>query len=353
MRKAIVLFSFALAAAISANAQEPGVADPAGAKLPVLDTVVVSGIRPGPGLWKVSKGDHALWILGTVSPVPKKMEWYSPRSEAVLRQTQEIIGAPQAGISVGWGSAFKMLFAMPTILHARELPDGKSLHDVLPADLYARWLVLKKNYLGNDKDIENWRPIFAAGKLYGAALNSVGLQSGTGIDGRIGKLAGEYKIKQTPSLISFNVTDPKGLAKSIAKSDMDEVACFRSTLDRLDRDVNYAALRANAWAVGDLPGLTKLVRNQRADPCLEAIAHVEAIQAMGMQNAMARAKAKWLASVDAALAANQTSFSTLPVEELLNEGGLLSQLNAKGYEVAPPEQQDQSPGTGESSNPGR
>jgi hypothetical protein len=30
----------------------------------VLDTVVVSGVQPGPGLWKVSKDGHALWILG-------------------------------------------------------------------------------------------------------------------------------------------------------------------------------------------------------------------------------------------------------------------------------------------------
>ncbi|HSM11751.1 MAG TPA: TraB/GumN family protein, partial [Lysobacter sp.] len=59
-----------------------------------IEVVLVRGEYSGPGLWKVSKGANTLWILGTVSPVPKGMEWYSPETEAVLAQAQEIIGAP-------------------------------------------------------------------------------------------------------------------------------------------------------------------------------------------------------------------------------------------------------------------
>ena len=38
----------------------------------ILETVLVSGEQPGPGMWKVSKGDHVLWIVGIQTPVPKK-----------------------------------------------------------------------------------------------------------------------------------------------------------------------------------------------------------------------------------------------------------------------------------------
>jgi hypothetical protein len=55
------------------------------APLEELDTVLVTGIRPGPALWKVSKGDHVLWILGTYSPMPKKMTWNSAAAEMHLR----------------------------------------------------------------------------------------------------------------------------------------------------------------------------------------------------------------------------------------------------------------------------
>jgi hypothetical protein len=41
--------------------------------------------------------------------------------------------------------------------------------------------------------------------------------------------------------------------------------------------------------------------------------------------------------VDAALAANTTTFSMLPMPALLSGDGLLAQLRAKGYAVTPPE----------------
>jgi len=219
--------------------------DASAGKITDVDVVLVSGQYTGPGLWKVSKGVHVLWILGTVSPVPKGMDWYSPQAERVLAQTQEIIGAPGIVSSVGVGGMFKMAFAMPTMLRARKNPDGKTLRDVLPADLYARWAVLKPVYLGNDMAVEQWRPVFAAGQLYQAAIKRSGLIAGTGVGKRLGKRIGEvekeHKIKRTSTTISTEIKDPKGLAKSFARAELDDVQCFRSVLDRLELDVANAA----------------------------------------------------------------------------------------------------------------
>ncbi|HEV7491247.1 MAG TPA: hypothetical protein VGO25_10600, partial [Rhodanobacteraceae bacterium] len=52
-----------------------------------LPTVVVTGEQPGPGLWKVTSGDHVLWILGTLSPLPKKMTWRSGEVEAIVARS--------------------------------------------------------------------------------------------------------------------------------------------------------------------------------------------------------------------------------------------------------------------------
>jgi hypothetical protein len=68
--------------------------------------VLVSGRHSGPGLWKVSHGDNVLWILGTVSPVPRKLDWYSPQAEQVLAQASEIIGPPGIVVSMGAVSIF-------------------------------------------------------------------------------------------------------------------------------------------------------------------------------------------------------------------------------------------------------
>jgi hypothetical protein len=38
-----------------------------------IPEVVVSSEQPGPGLWKVSSGDHVLWVFGTIGVLPKHM----------------------------------------------------------------------------------------------------------------------------------------------------------------------------------------------------------------------------------------------------------------------------------------
>src|SRR5687768_1077919 len=66
-KRCLLLLAFLVPAAQAAEVPAP---------LPttVLDTVVVSGKQPGPGLWKVSNDDHVMWVLGTISPLPKRME---------------------------------------------------------------------------------------------------------------------------------------------------------------------------------------------------------------------------------------------------------------------------------------
>src|SRR5262245_41645988 len=56
-----------------------------------LDAVVVTGEQPGPGLWKVSKGDHVLWILGTPSVLPKDVIWRPAEVESTIATSQAFL----------------------------------------------------------------------------------------------------------------------------------------------------------------------------------------------------------------------------------------------------------------------
>ena len=73
-RFACVLSLGLLGAAALAQTDPPPA--PAGQELEAAPTtVVVSGKRPGPGLWKVSKDGHVMWVFALYSPLPQKMEW--------------------------------------------------------------------------------------------------------------------------------------------------------------------------------------------------------------------------------------------------------------------------------------
>src|SRR5215217_1805713 len=56
-----------------------------------MEVVLVTGEQPGPGLWKVSSGDHVLWILGEVAPQPGKVKWRSRKFEFRLARSQEVL----------------------------------------------------------------------------------------------------------------------------------------------------------------------------------------------------------------------------------------------------------------------
>ena len=109
--------------------------DPAAAPAPVQE-VVVEGRHEGPRLWMVRKGDHTLWILGTISPLPKKMVWQPDAVRAVLHETQEVVPAwPTYGIGA------HPLTALRVYIEWRRLqkpPDNLPLQQSLPPQLYAR-----------------------------------------------------------------------------------------------------------------------------------------------------------------------------------------------------------------------
>jgi hypothetical protein len=108
-----------------------------------LGTVVVSGVQPGPGLWPVSKGDHVLYILGTQSPLPRDMTWRADELRQVLGEAGAVLGPP--GVTIGADIGFfRGLTLMPSALKAMKNPDGATLDEVLPPDIYQRWSMLRQ-----------------------------------------------------------------------------------------------------------------------------------------------------------------------------------------------------------------
>ncbi|KAB8198364.1 hypothetical protein FKV24_002405 [Lysobacter maris] len=143
-------------------------------KAEIVDLAPILASDSGPGLWKVTHGDHVLWILGTLSPLPRDADWLSREVENAVAQAQEVIEAPSYEIEPNV-SIFGKLFLLPAAMRARRNPDGAQLRDVVPAAEYARWRRLKARHLGSDRGVERYRPIFAAGTLYKEALEDAGL----------------------------------------------------------------------------------------------------------------------------------------------------------------------------------
>jgi uncharacterized protein YbaP (TraB family) len=318
------------ASSVSAQADTP----PAEPEM-VTEQILLVGQRPGPGLWKVSKDDHVLWVFATYSPLPEKMEWRSQQVEAILAQSQEYLAPPGAHAKVGF---FRGLTMLPGLIGVKKNPDGATLHDVLPADVYARWQPLKAKYLADNDDIERERPIFAAETLFRAGLQHAGLSNGYEVNRKIDGIVKQRKIKVTETGIKLEMDDPSGLLKEFKKSQLADTACFSKTLARLESDIDAMRVRANAWAKGDLEGIRKLSYPDQETECGDAMLNAGFVKNQpGFQNIKERVHDAWVTSAEKALAANTTTFATLRLSEILGPDGYLDALKAKGYQVDSPD----------------
>ncbi|KLJ01105.1 TraB/GumN family protein [Luteimonas sp. FCS-9] len=322
---------------VRAQVSESGTTAPAPAGPDIVDlrAVVVSGAQPGPGLWQVHHGDHTLYVLGELSPLPRDMDWMSGEVEAVVARSQAVIAAPGIRVESGVGRLRGMLL-LPSLLRARRNPDGARLQDVVPPALYARWQPLKARWLGRGDRVERWRPILAAAELYESAIKRSRLRQGSVVQPVVARVAKAHDIPVIEAEVEIRIDDPKALLREFGGAPLDDIPCFERMLVRIERDLQHMGQRANAWAVGDIATLRALPGENAYAVCMRTFTQGELAKRLGVEDIDRRVEARWLEAGEAALAQHPTTFATLPMALVLGEHGYLAKLAAKGYVVEAP-----------------
>jgi uncharacterized protein YbaP (TraB family) len=298
-----------------------------------IEEVLVIGEQPGPGLWRVYKGDHVLSILGTHSPLPKDMQWHSKSVESALSESQTYIAPPRVRVNL---SAMQKIAVLPSLIGVRNNPNGDKLKEVLPEELYSRWLAQKQKYKGTHKSVEKWRPLFAIQALYETAREKNNLTSDSEILYIVNELAMQKKLTiVTPTLLK-KLENPRAIVKQFKKSTVDDMACFTKIIDRLESGMGDVYAQANAWAKGDLPSLRQLPYPNPETICKNAVFNLSLLEEEGLQNIPQLQQDLWMAEAEKAIANNVSTFAALPIVDLVKPNGYLAALRAKGYEVEEP-----------------
>jgi uncharacterized protein YbaP (TraB family) len=321
----------ALAQAPPANTpQIPEVADvlPESASEAGIESVEVIGERPGPGLWRVSRGERSVYILGTLSPTPRKMVWRSRQVEAVLDDAAQVIPErPSVDLKAGPIRLIKLYRQWRKL---RVNPGNAQLDSVLPAPLFARFEALRQKYAPRDDDLLELRPLLAATGLYQAAVESVGLKFNDKVVDQVRKEARQRKV---PVLeIEQKLDDPQAVLADLANMNpATEQACLAATVARLEVELNSLRDRAAAWAVGDIARLRSQSAEEQQNACLGALNSAPRVAAI-----TAEFDRRWFEAVVKALETQEVTLAITPIGRLLRKDGVLAQLQARGYTVTPP-----------------
>ncbi|HUQ51128.1 MAG TPA: TraB/GumN family protein [Gammaproteobacteria bacterium] len=297
------------------------------AEHPTIEEITVIGRFPGPPLWKVSSGEHALWIFGDLTPVPKGLTWDPRNAQRIVERADAVIGPMR--IRAPTYNPIKIFRALRAARRLARNPEGSTLKDVLPADLYARYDALRQKHMPDDKRGEDLRPALAVLRLHGAALDDVGLTLDTGVMKTVERLMKRSDAEEVQAKVE---TEAATVLRELEKVTREaELNCFATTLTTLETDLDGMKERAQAWAIGDVDALERFDYPDAQGDCLEML-----FSSSGLKDLGDELFAKWLGEAEHALATYDTTFTVLPMRELVAADGLLAQLAAKGYTVTTP-----------------
>lgn len=300
-----------------------------------IDTIVVKGAQPGPGLWRVSKGDHDLWIMGSLWPLPNDISWSPELVESIIRDSQEYIRPPRLMVHADVNFFQKMMLGY-SMSKAERNPDDKTLRDVLPPELHARWVVLSRRYGLRDSDMERKRPMIAANALFQAAIQAQGLGQKKIVTPPVYAAIERFKLKSTNTDVTVNIADPKQAVKEASKIDLSDVACMRLTLDAIENDLPRMVANANAWARGKVGEIRFEGIDRRQTACSDALTDAEFARKRGIPNVHASLTESWVRAAERALETNPSTFSLVPMQDIVGPDGYIARLRAKGYEISEP-----------------
>jgi uncharacterized protein YbaP (TraB family) len=293
-----------------------------------LEEVQVSGERPGPGLWKIHRGDHTVYVLGTTSPLPRRVTFRSRELESVLARAGLYIPTrPSVDVKAGPIRLFKLYRDWRRL---RLNPGDVGLDAVLAPELYVRFSSARTRYAPRDRGMERLRPLIAAGEIYEAAIKGSGLRLSSDVDEQVLKLAKRARVPVWEA--EQRVEDPQALLAEIARvSPAAEQACLAATLSRIETDLPSLRDRAIAWTVGDIEALRSQTADDQLDACLGAIMSGPRMAAIAREF-----DRLWFEAVRQALEQHEVALAVTPIQRLLRRDGVLAQFAALGYTIEAP-----------------
>jgi uncharacterized protein YbaP (TraB family) len=288
-----------------------------------LDEVVVTGERTGPEMWHVHREASDVWILGSMSPLPKGITWRSKQFEQVLEHTNQVV-IPKP-FEVGIARILWLLITERDILLVR---GGKRLKDVMPPDLYARFSALREQYHESSDKWEHYRPIIATAFLQRTVFHAVNLSTQLDLGAAVRMLAEKHKVRVEELKIA-GVHDALDALKTVAPAT--ENACVEASLVTMEKDLPRLRDRADAWASGNIERIRSLREPSEVDACRAALD-----AGTGAAELIATVRRTWVDNMDHYLHRDGVTVAVVNMDMLLEKGGILDELRAKGYAIEGP-----------------
>lgn len=282
----------------------------------VTDSIEIHPNRIGPVLWRLTKGESTVWVLGILPAQYEDTRWDDTRLRRIMRGSRVMIlpvapKADEAAIALAKAAAY--------------LPVGQHLSDVVSPGAYDRFrqTVTHENLSLNA--YTRMRPQTAGNDLYRDVLAKQQLT--TSMPEYIGHMAQKQKVP----VIRAGEVDGSVLTKHVSNLDAAAgEACLVNYLDGIDYDETIFPKAVTAWGKGDIKTVIADYQDQPflacdlANPDSAAFIQTYAVDMM-------------VDALNVELATPGKSMAVVDISDLLRKGGVLDKMRAQGIEVTSPD----------------
>jgi uncharacterized protein YbaP (TraB family) len=289
----------------------------------LMDEIVVTGERAGPGMWHVHYGSADVWLLGALSPLPRGITWRSRQVEQILAGASQVLVQKPFEISMP-----RILWVLLTERSVVLETGGKRLKDALPPPLYERFATLRRKYTDDPSKWEHYRPIVAAAFLQQAAFRQIGLSMRLDLGAAVRLLAKDRRVRVEELKVAA-VGDMLDALKTMPAATED--TCVDASLVTMESALPRLIERAQAWVDGNIERLQTLPLPKEVDACRDALD-----AGRGALDMIARMRQSWLFAIEKYLRGTGTTIAVVNLDLMLEHGGLLDELRAAGYEIEAP-----------------
>jgi uncharacterized protein YbaP (TraB family) len=315
---ALFAFAAALITAAPAPAEEPvvplTVAPAVDPDATLVEELVVTARLPGPAWWRVSKGDSMVYVLGSPSLAPERMQWDRAIFENRLKGANAVI-LPYRGLRV------KLKGAPGALIAYMKLKSSTHFEDTLPPALKARFVAVREKIGQPPKRYGTKNPLAAGVMLAGDYREASDLT-----DSDPTKLI-RYLAQQAGVKVEQKTYDVGPLLRGMLKTSYaGGMACLEEVLAEAEAGSAATRAAAKAWADGDVRAALNAERSY--ERCLNAAPGAVAFDT--------RAKKDQADAIAEALKKPGHSIALVQLRPLLSQGGVLDRLRAQGYEIKTP-----------------
>ncbi len=306
MRKLLTLLYLAALLPVAAvAAQEP--AEPENA-------IVVTAQRSGAPMWIIETPTGTVILVGEIRAIPETTPWQPDRLREATAQADRVILGARGKVSPG--DILRLIFSGSKFT---KLPDKTVASDYLTPEQWARL-----SALGTAHDEDYARQSFLL-TSFGMLRKELRFNRDTADDASdvVEKAADKAKVPTTRAgtLRGEDIIDNLADAPPAA-----HIPCLTAAMDALDAGPDIVEKRAADWRRYAIPAVMANPLEQALGKCWPW-----ADETIGTE-----LRTIWVDRIAEASAAKGTTLAVVPLRVLAEQGGVLDQLELRGFDIAGP-----------------